>query len=264
MTDRPILVFDSGVGGLSVATEIRRLLPALPQYYLMDSAAFPYGNKDDASLIARVLDVCCQAVAKHRPRLLVVACNTASTLALPALREALDIPVVGVVPALKVAASACPEGEIGLLATAATINRSYTDDLIRDFAAGCRVRRLGSAELVQWAEDWLAYGREPEGLFDHLNGWLTQPYPVNQVVLGCTHFPLLREMLEKLWPQVTWVDSGAAVARRVAQLLAEQVDTDGASNSNGDTESGSRPPLQLFWTGDKTPATGVLCYVAKL
>jgi len=264
MTDRPILVFDSGVGGLSVATEIRRLLPALSQHYLMDSAGFPYGIKDDASLTARVLEVCTQAVATHQPRLLVVACNTASTLALPALREALDIPVVGVVPALKVAANACPGGEIGLLATAATINRSYTDNLIRDFAGGCKVRRLGSTELVQWAEDWLAYGREPEGLFEHLNSWLTQPYPVGQVVLGCTHFPLLRGMLETLWPQVTWVDSGAAVARRVAQLLAEQMNTDGASNKNDDTESGSRPPLQLFWTGAKAPAAGVLAFAAQL
>lgn len=264
MTDRPILVFDSGVGGLSVATEIRRLLPALSQHYLMDSAGFPYGIKDDASLTARVLEVCTQAVATHQPRLLVVACNTASTLALPALREALDIPVVGVVPALKVAANACPGGEIGLLATAATINRSYTDNLIRDFAGGCKVRRLGSTELVQWAEDWLAYGREPEGLFEHLNSWLTQPYPVGQVVLGCTHFPLLRGMLETLWPQVTWVDSGAAVARRVAQLLAEQADADSASNREGGTGHDGRPPLQLFWTGTKTPAAGVLAYAAEL
>src|SRR5690606_35226144 len=180
------------------------------------------------------------------------SCNTASTLALPALREALAIPVVGVVPALKVAAAACPGGEIGLLATPATVHRPYTDNLIREFAAGCRVRRLGSRELVQWAEDWVAEGREPDGLFAHLNGWLTQPDPVSHVVLGCTHFPLLRPMLARLWPTVTWVDSGEAIARRVAQLLGDDIPATG------------HPEAQLFWTGERPPADGVERYLATL
>ena len=252
MTAHPVLVFDSGVGGLSVAAEIRRRLPTQPLHYLMDSAGFPYGTKDDATLTARVVQVCRDAVAAQQPRMLVVACNTASTLALPALREALAIPVVGVVPALKVAASACPGGEIGLLATPATVNRPYTDNLIREFAAGCSVRRLGSRELVQWAEDWVASGRAPDGLFAHLDGWLTQPAPVSHVVLGCTHFPLLRPMLARLWPSVTWVDSGEAIARRVAQLLGDDVPATG------------HPEAQLFWTGERPPADGVARYLATL
>lgn len=252
MTAHPVLVFDSGVGGLSVAAEIRRRLPTQPLHYLMDSAGFPYGTKDDATLTTRVVDVCRDAVAAQQPRMLVVACNTASTLALPALRAALPIPVVGVVPALKVAASACPGGEIGLLATPATVNRPYTDNLIREFAAGCRVRRLGSRELVQWAEDWVAAGHEPDGLFAHLDGWLTQPDPVSHVVLGCTHFPLLRPMLERLWSSVTWVDSGEAIARRVAQLLGDEVPAKG------------HPEARLFWTGERTPADGVARYIAAL
>ena len=248
----PVLVFDSGVGGLSVAAEIRRRLPGLPLHYLMDSAGFPYGNKDDATLIERVLRVCGEAVAQQQPRMLVVACNTVSTLVLPALRAALDIPVIGVVPALKVAAQASPGGNIGLLATPATVNRPYTDNLIFEFAAGCHVRRLGSTELVQWAEDWVGLGREPAALFDHLDCWLMQPEPVSHVVLGCTHFPLLRPMLERLWPAIGWVDSGEAIARRVAQLLAETA-LDLAPS-----------PVQLFWTGDRCPADGVVRYVASL
>ncbi len=248
----PVLVFDSGVGGLSVAAEIRRRLPGLPLHYLMDSAGFPYGNKNDDALIERVLRVCGEAVAEQRPRLLVVACNTVSTLVLPALRASLTIPVIGVVPALKVAARANPGGNIGLLATPATVNRAYTDNLICEFAAGCHVRRLGSTELVQWAEDWVGLGREPAALFDHLDCWLMQPDPVSHVVLGCTHFPLLRPMLERLWPAIGWVDSGEAIARRVEQLLAE---------SALDLE---RSPVQLFWTGDRCPADGVVRYVASL
>lgn len=252
MISRPVLVFDSGVGGLSVTAEIRRCLPTVPLVYLMDSAGFPYGTKDDATLIARVVDVCAEAVAEVSPRMLVVACNTASTLALPALRERLAIPVVGVVPALKVAAQACPGGEIGLLATPATVHRAYTDDLIREFATGCRVRRLGSTELVQWAEDWVHHGREPQGLFEHLDGWLTQPTPVSHVVLGCTHFPLLAPMLTALWPDVHWIDSGAAIARRVAQLLGDDIPAQG------------QPAPLLRWTGDHAPGAGVAAFVEAL
>jgi glutamate racemase len=248
----PVLVFDSGVGGLSVAAEIRRRLPGLPLHYLMDSAGFPYGNKDDATLIERVVSVCVAAVSERRPRLLVVACNTASTLALPALRAALDIPVVGVVPALKVAAAASVSGRIGLLATPATINRAYTDNLIRDFAAGCDVRRFGSVELVQWAEDWVSLGHEPSGLFEHLDSWLTQPQPLSHVVLGCTHFPLLRPMLERHWPMICWVDSGEAIARRVVQLIGEQEVSERAAE------------VSLSWTGERAPTDSVRRYAAAL
>ncbi|PKM21325.1 MAG: glutamate racemase, partial [Gammaproteobacteria bacterium HGW-Gammaproteobacteria-14] len=170
---------------------------------------------------------------------------------LPALRAALDIPVVGVVPALKVAASASGCGQIGLLATPATVNRPYTDNLIREFTVGCQVRRFGSVELVQWAEDWIACSREPEHLFAHLNDWLMQPQPLSHVVLGCTHFPLLRPMFEKLWPAIGWVDSGEAIARRVEQLVEQIPD-------------GKSPAIALFWTGERPPADAVQRYVATL
>lgn len=218
----------------------------------MDSAGFPYGNKDDDTLIERVLKVCGDAVVQQQPRMLVVACNTASTLVLPALRAALDIPVIGVVPALKVAAQASPGGNIGLLATPATVNRPYTGNLIHEFAAGCLVRRMGSTELVQWAEDWVGFGREPAALFEHLDGWLMRPDPVSHVVLGCTHFPLLRPMLERLWPTIVWVDSGEAIARRVEQLLGN------------DIPEQANAAVTLFWTGEQSPGDGVQRYIAAL
>ncbi len=258
-----VLIFDSGVGGLSILSEVRQLLPHLSLHYLMDNEAFPYGLKTDEELIPRVLQVCTSAVRELKPDLLIIACNTASTLTLPQLRQQLDIPVVGVVPAIKVAATLAANlaavqtnsatgCHIGLLATPATVNRTYTDDLIRKFAGHCSVSRFGSKELVQWAEDWIAYQQEPQELFTHLDSWLRQPGPLTHVVLGCTHFPLLKTQLQQLWPEVCWVDSGAAIARRVTELLPP----DRAADGNGF--------LQCFWTDAATKPVGAIRYLATL
>lgn len=217
-----ILVFDSGAGGLSVAAEIRQHLPGLTMYYQMDDAAFPYGIKEDAWLEQRIVKVCTEAVERLKPTMLVVACNTASTLALRSLREQLSIPVVGVVPAIKTAASLSSTGRIGLLATPATITRPYIDSLIRDFAPHCSVSRFGSSQLVEWAEELILNGNYSGNLESHLGTWLKQSSP-SHVVLGCTHFPLLRPWLETLWPEIAWVDSGSAIARRVTSLLQPEV-----------------------------------------
>ncbi|MDO6683519.1 MULTISPECIES: glutamate racemase [unclassified Oceanobacter] len=219
-----ILVFDSGVGGLGVVREIHQLRPDLTVHYLMDTAAFPYGIQNDQILTRRIIALCQQAVAALPVKLLVIACNTASTLALDSLRAVLDIPVVGVVPAIKTAAEQSANGVIGLLATPATISRSYTDKLINDFAAHCDVRRLGSRQLVEWAESLVrAPDQYHQGLSEriqqHLSGWIEQTPRPSHIVLGCTHFPLLRPYLSKLWPTIIWVDSGAAIARRVNHLL---------------------------------------------
>lgn len=246
-----LLVFDSGVGGLSVSTEIRQLLPSLELHYLMDNAAFPYGTKDDDFLKERVLKVCTQAVSKLNPDLLVVACNTASTLALDTLRQQLNIPVVGVVPAIKVAAQLSKQPVIGLLATDATVNRSYTNKLIQDFAADCEVHRFGSAKLVQWAESWLDEPPALNELFEHLNPWLSSKPALTHVVLGCTHFPLLKQHLSQLWPNITWVDSGAAIARRVEFLLGEQA-------------KDTLAPLHLHWTDNHAPAPSVIRFLQRL
>ncbi|MEP3651371.1 MAG: aspartate/glutamate racemase family protein, partial [Alloalcanivorax venustensis] len=152
----PILIFDSGVGGLSVVKALREQMPGAPLAYVCDNAALPYGTKADAWLVRRIVQVCRAAVAASGARVLVVACNTASTLALDALRAQLSVPVVGTVPAIKPAAALSRSGVIGLLATSATVTRPYTDKLIHDFAGHCTVVRVAADGLVDQAERLLA------------------------------------------------------------------------------------------------------------
>ncbi|WP_158774672.1 glutamate racemase [Cobetia sp. L2A1] len=241
--DAPVLVFDSGVGGLSVAAEIRRQWPALPLAYVCDNAALPYGTKADDWLVTRITEVCVAAVKASGARALVVACNTASTLALAALREALSIPVIGTVPAIKPAAvlararqdvSRRAQGEppvFALLATSATVRRLYTEKLIHDFAADCRVIRVAADPLVAEAERRL---RGEPARPDVVAASLADLAAVDElevVILGCTHFPLLSAdisaALVKGSPEVpggqgsvALIDSGAAIARRVAEVLS--------------------------------------------
>lgn len=234
----PVLVFDSGVGGLSVAAEIRRQWPQLSLAYVCDNAALPYGTKPDDWLIPRIVQVCVAAVAASGARALVVACNTASTLALTALREALSIPVIGTVPAIKPAATLArarqsaarrEKGEppvFGLLATSATVRRPYTEQLIRDFAADCRVIRVAADPLVAEAERRLRGEPErPEVVAASLAD-LAAVEALEVVILGCTHFPLLGADIarvlgsrESAEASPALVDSGAAIARRVAEVL---------------------------------------------
>ena len=214
----PVLIFDSGVGGLSVVRALRERLPDAPLAYACDNAALPYGTKDDGWLVARIVAVCRAAVAASDAAVLVVACNTASTLALDALRAALPIPVVGTVPAIKPAAALTASGVIGLLATSATVCRPYTDRLIADFAAHRTVVRVAADPLVAQAERLLATGSVDEAVVEAALAPLWEPPALDTVVLGCTHFPLLRAHFPAPRP-VTWVDSGAAIARRVDQVL---------------------------------------------
>lgn len=217
----PILVFDSGVGGLSVATAIRQRLPQAALAYVCDNAMLPYGTKPDDWLVGRIVDVCLAAVAACSASTLVVACNTASTLALRELRARLEIPVVGTVPAIKPAAMLTRSGTIGLLATSATVHRPYTDTLIRDFAAHCRVIRVAADGLVTLAERKLAGLELDEALLAEELAPLWKRPELDTVVLGCTHFPLLVDQLRAQAPQpVAWIDSGAAIARRVASVVS--------------------------------------------
>ncbi|ELY3774400.1 glutamate racemase [Cronobacter dublinensis] len=219
-----ILVFDSGVGGLSVYDEIRHLLPDLHYIYAFDNVAFPYGEKSEAFIVERVVEIVTAVQARYPLALAVIACNSASTVSLPALREKFAFPVVGVVPAIKPAARLTANGVVGLLATRGTVKRPYTHELIARFANECRIEMLGSAELVEIAEAKL-HG-EPvslEALRRVLRLWLRMPEPPDTVVLGCTHFPLLAEELLQVLPEGTrLVDSGAAIARRTAWLLEHE------------------------------------------
>lgn len=217
-----VLVFDSGVGGLSVWDEIRLRCPQLAATYLMDNARFPYGELDEQSLIDGACALIVAEAERCQPAAVIVACNTASTLILPALRAQLSLPVIGVVPAIKPAALLTPGGRIGLLATPGTIKRAYTQELISQFAGHCEVLRLGSSRLVALAEEKLAgLPVDVAEVAVVLNGWRQEPPDV--VVLGCTHFPLLRdEIQDVLGEDIRLIDSGEAIARRLEQLLSPQ------------------------------------------
>lgn len=220
----PILFFDSGVGGLSVVVPVRALLPYAPIVYVADSAGFPYGVKSEAEIAARVPALLGRLAERYRPELIVIACNTASTIALSAVRAALDVPVVGTVPAIKPAAAMSHTRTIGVLGTAATVRQPYVDDLAARFAADCTVVRYGSAALVELAEGALAGVPPPDaairaelaGLFDQPGG-----ERIDVIVNACTHFPLLEAQMQALVPPgVRFVDGGPGIARRVAALTA--------------------------------------------
>jgi glutamate racemase len=217
-----ILVFDSGVGGLSIVGEIQKKLPQAPIIYLSDNGYFPYGTKTEAELIARVDDVLHKVMNANSIDIIVIACNTASTLTLPHVRSHFKQPVVGVVPAIKPAAALTKSHVIGLLATPATIGRSYTHRLIQEYAADSDIIAVGSSELVQLAEDKLRGGKaEFEPLKKILQPFFVHPRgnEMDVLVLACTHFPLLRnEIAAQFSPHVHLIDSGEAIARRVASL----------------------------------------------
>jgi glutamate racemase len=220
-----VAVFDSGVGGLSVAAEIRRKLPDATLAYICDNGFFPYGVKDPALLKQRVDQVVSEAVAATRPHAVVIACNTASTVALPLLRSHLTLPVIGTVPAIKPAAALSRKRVIGLLGTPATVAGAYTQDLIDRFAAGCTILRVGSVELVEMAEAFIA-GEPPEPVIIRrvLAPFFDRPEAAQPdiVVLACTHFPLLAPFLRGAAPDgVAFIDSGAAIADRVTQILGQ-------------------------------------------
>ena len=229
------LVFDSGVGGLSIASEIQKKLPSLRIVYASDNAFFPYGTKGEAELIARVEKVLRVITQAHAIDMIVIACNTASTLALAHCRQVFDLPIVGVVPAIKPASQLTRSGVIGLLATPATIARPYTDELIREYASDHQVIRLGSSELVTLAERKLR-GRpvEQSDLDLVLSGFFRQSVDqslarkMDTLVLACTHFPLMRDEIKRWFTQqqmdILLIDSGEAIARRVEFLLSERTD----------------------------------------
>lgn len=217
-----VLVFDSGVGGFSVAECIHHQLPGAEMIYLADNALFPYGDQPAEVVIER----CCRLIGRVLTGIpcdvVVVACNTASTVVLPRLRQTVAAPVVGVVPAIKPAVAVTRNHRIGLLATPATVRRPYLDELVRQFASGCEVVRVGHPALVRWAEELVA-GTSPDQVdVNHLLEPLREA-GVDTVVLGCTHYPLLLPWLREGLPgHVHWLDSGKAIARRVAYLLDEQ------------------------------------------
>src|SRR3546814_934846 len=221
---QPILFFDSGVGGLSVLAPARRLLPAAPLVYVADNGGFPYGTKTEAEIAARVPALLGRLVERYRPRLVVIACNTASTIALAAVRSALDLPIVGTVPAIKPAAAMSKTRVIGVLGTDATVRQPYVDRLSAEFASDCLGLRHGSARLVELAEAKLrGVAADPAEYRAALEGLISQPGGdrMDTVVLACTHFPLVEDELRAASPQgLHFMHGGDGIARRV-QFLTE-------------------------------------------
>jgi glutamate racemase len=224
--DAPILLFDSGVGGLSVLAELRKLLPETPVIYAADNAGLPYGTKSEAEVAARVAGLLGRMTERYRPRLACIACNTASTIALGMVRDVLAIPIVGTVPAIKPAAAITRSGVIGLLGTAATIRQGYVDRLEAEFAADKRLLRAAAPELVAAAEAKLrgepvnpaVYAAAAAALREQPRG-----EAIDTVVLACTHFPLVAaELGEAFGPEVRFVDGAGGIARRIAALTAGQ------------------------------------------
>jgi glutamate racemase len=208
---RPLLILDSGVGGLSVLQPIRALLPTAPIVYVADSAGYPYGTKSAAEIEARVPALLGRLAERFDPQLIVIACNTASTIALGEVRAALDIPIVGTVPAIKPAAERSKTRVIGVLGTDATVRQPYVDRL--------------SAELVELAEAKLRGTASPRDAYARiLDGLFSQPGGdrMDVVVLACTHFPLVEQELAAAAPRpVAFVDGKEGIARRTAWLARD-------------------------------------------
>lgn len=245
-----ILIFDSGLGGLTVFREVVTARADARYIYVADDAGFPYGDRAEDALIARIRQVVGDAIARHQPDLIVVACNTASTLALSDLRAHFAVPFVGTVPAIKPACAQSQSKRIAVLGTRATVSREYTRALIREFAAACTVDLVGSPRLAPIAEAALAgeaaddaeIAREIAPCFVDEDGRRT-----DSVVLACTHYPLLLERFRMLapWP-VTWIDPAPAIARRVADLLQAQPRADTAAPKPViEFTSGKTPPPKL-------------------
>jgi glutamate racemase len=249
-----ILVFDSGLGGLTVFREVAKARPDARYLYVADDAFFPYSGRGEAELVARVLALMGELIASHRPDLIVVACNTASTLVLPHLRARFSVPFVGTVPAIKPACAGSVSKRVTVLGTQSTVGREYTRTLIRDFANGSDVALVGSAELAGFAEAELKgspvadelIAREVAPCFVDAGGRRT-----DTIVLACTHYPLLLDRLTRLarWP-VRFIDPAPAIARRVVDL-------------SGATGGGEAPlPTRMIFTSGRAPSAALAAALA--
>jgi glutamate racemase len=249
-----ILIFDSGLGGLTVHREVAAARPDARYVYVADDAFFPYSGHSEAALVDRIVPLMGTLIETHRPDLVVIACNTASTLVLPHLRARFAVPFVGTVPAIKPACAASVSKRVSVLGTEATISREYTRALIRDFANGADVTLVGSARLAALAEAELsgtpaedaAIATEIAPCFIDRDGRRT-----DTVVLACTHYPLLLERLARLspWP-VTFLDPAPAIARRVLDLA-------------GPPGSQAPSPAQFVFTSGKPPSPALTAALAR-
>jgi glutamate racemase len=224
MIDGTIAFLDSGIGGLPYLEWVRTRRPDLDVSYIADSEHFPYGELPAEQLRFTVVETVKKIFSRGTPRLLVIACNTASVTALDAVREFSPCPVVGTVPAVKPAAVLTGDKPIGVLATKGTINSPYLDRLISAFAPAKSVVRVAAAGIVRFVEEeWMDQGDEAAGRVMEPALSELRSAGVGSVVLGCTHFlHLLKPIRAFLGPDVILVDSRDGVGRRILSLLGEE------------------------------------------
>jgi glutamate racemase len=243
-TGESILVFDSGLGGLTVYREIAAARPQADVLYVADDAGFPYSGLAEPALIARVVALMGDLIAAHRPDLVVIACNTASTIVLPDLRKHFKVQFVGTVPAIKPACAASATRRVSVLGTDATVAREYTRALIRDYALDCQVTLVGSKKLATYAEAELAGAPVADALLreEIAPCFVDDGKRTDTIVLACTHYPLLLDRLRQLapWP-VNFLDPAPAIARRVADLL-------------GPARAAGRGSARAIFTSGRPPA----------
>jgi glutamate racemase len=243
-----ILLFDSGLGGLTVYREAVAARPQADYIYVADDAVFPYGAIEERTLAARVVGLMDDLIASHRPDLIVIACNTASTIALPDLRKRFSVPFVGTVPAIKPACASSITRHVSVLGTEATVAREYTRALIRDFAKDCRVTLVGSKHLAAYAEAELRSAPASDAAIaaEIAPCFREQGQRTDTVVLACTHYPLLLERLRALapWP-VNFLDPAPAIARRVVELLGPASPQADAGTTRAIFTSGHAPQAVL-------------------
>ncbi len=221
-----IAIFDSGVGGLSIYQRIKLKLPDCKYVFVSDNEAYPYGTKSEDELLQRVPEVVARIIKQYQPDILIVACNTASTVVLPLLREQFKLPIVGVVPAIKPACKISKTKHIGLLATPGTIKRSYTELLIKQYAADCTITKVGSSKLVELAEQKLYGGIVDLDILKAEVSSILNDNLIDIVVLACTHFPLLNNEIRSLFNvnnhKIELINSGDGIAKRVVTLVKQE------------------------------------------
>src|SRR5580704_17347271 len=231
-----ILMFDSGLGGLTVFREVAAARPGADYIYVADDAAFPYGAIAEQALVARVVALMGELIEAHHPDLIVIPCNTASTIVQPDLRKKFSLPFVGTVPAIKPACAVSITRRVSVLGTEATVKREYTRALIRDYAGDCKVTLVGAKKLAAYAEDDLAGAHvDDDAIREEIApAFVDDGSRTDTIVLACTHYPLLIERLRKLapWP-VNFIDPAPAIARRVTELLGPAL----PSADNGTTRA---------------------------
>ena len=244
MDQKPVLVFDSGIGGLTVLREARVLMPERNFVYVADDAGFPYGGWNEPELKSRILGLFEEFLQSFDPALVIIACNTAFTLAGAALREKFpDMTFVGTVPAIKPAAERTRSGLVSVLATPGTVKRAYTRDLIQSFATQCHVRLVGSQNLARMAEGYIRGERlsDDEVLQEISDCFLEKDgRRTDIVVLACTHYPFMANTFRRIapWP-VDWIDPAEAIARQARRLLP----------AVGHLKSGETPDVAHFTSG---------------